>query len=205
MATPDVDPWVLLRALWPGAATRPGCVTVTLLPSRRSVHFPVAALPDMGDEDADELRELAGADQHVYYGVASRVPDLPESRRGGKRDLLELPAFVLDVDVDAPGKHAASAETSAKKLPPDEAAAMGILAAVESPSCVVQSGYGFHAYWFLDDALPLTSDGERIRAKKLYKAWVEPAHRAAREMGYHLDDTAGIERVWRLPGFENRK
>lgn len=68
-----------------------------------------------------------------YVAVGLRRPALGRWRRGGTDDVAALPA--LFVDVDDP-----SCETL-RKLRDFRPA----------PSCIVNSGGGFHAYWWLDD------------------------------------------------------
>jgi hypothetical protein len=64
-------------------------------------------------------------------GIAPRQADLGRYRRGGRLDLLELPA--LFVDVDRPLDTVTELHTF--PLP---------------PSCIVGSGYGGHFYWYLN-------------------------------------------------------
>ncbi len=64
-------------------------------------------------------------------GVAPRRADLGRYRRGGKQDLLELPALFVDVD-----------------RPPDSLTDLSVFPL--RPSCVVASGHGTHLYWYLN-------------------------------------------------------
>jgi hypothetical protein len=58
--------------------------------------------------------------------------------------VLSLPAVWADLDVRGP----------AHDLPPDKAAATALLAGfLPKPSAVVDSGHGYHAYWFLAERI----------------------------------------------------
>jgi hypothetical protein len=70
----------------------------------------------------------------AYFAVGLRRPSLTRWKRGGAADVVALPA--LFVDVDDP-----SAETLARLQGSDP-----------RPSCIVMSGGGYHAYWWLDEA-----------------------------------------------------
>src|SRR5688572_33310158 len=68
----------------------------------------------------------------AFVGIAPRQRDFGRWGRGTKRDLVCLPA--LYVDIDAPDH--ALIDLASFDLP---------------PSCILQSGHGYHAYWFLDE------------------------------------------------------
>jgi hypothetical protein len=68
----------------------------------------------------------------VYVAVAWRRPGLGRYQRGGKADLIALPALFVDVD------H------------PDKSVLHLLHTLPAPPSCVIDSGGGFHAYWWLD-------------------------------------------------------
>lgn len=76
----------------------------------------------------------------AYMAVAPRKTNLGRWRRGRKEDLLALPA--LFVDIDRPARDVLQ-ELQDFPLP---------------PSCLVGSGFGLHAYWFL---FPSTQDFHR--------------------------------------------
>lgn len=69
----------------------------------------------------------------AYFAVGLRRPGLTRWKRGGAAEVVALPA--LFVDVDDP-----SAETLAR-----------LQCARPVPSCIVTSGGGYHAYWWLDE------------------------------------------------------
>ncbi|MDX2137152.1 MAG: DNA-primase RepB domain-containing protein [Chloroflexota bacterium] len=69
----------------------------------------------------------------AYFAVGLRRPGLTRWKRGGGTDVVALPA--LFVDVDDP-----SAEALAR-----------LRRATPAPSCIVASGGGVHAYWWLDE------------------------------------------------------
>ena len=121
------------------------------------------------------LRDLLKANEQgwgAFFGVATRQADLGRWRRGGQSDVSELPALFVDLDIPV-------------------AEAMRRLRAHDPPSsCVVASGGGVHAYWFLDQP---TSD------------WDRAAHALQ-----HLRQRLGSDRscdsqLLRLPGSLNTK
>jgi len=78
----------------------------------------------------------------VYFAVGLRRPGLNRWKRGGAADVVALPA--LFVDVDDPSSEVLGRLQDAQP----------------SPSCIVFSGGGYHAYWWLDEP---TTDLERAR------------------------------------------
>ncbi len=79
----------------------------------------------------------------AYFAVGFRHDGLGRSQRGGKADLAALPALFVDVD-----RHDRTTLNDLRSL-------------IAPPSCIVDSGGGFHAYWWLD--APIT-DFDRAAA-----------------------------------------
>ncbi len=103
---------------------RPGAITCHV-PLMRStlLHEAVARLQERNRE--------GGAS--AFVGIATRRPGLSRYQRGGKADLVELPALFADID-----------------RPP--AAVYPLLARCRPhPSLTVASGLGTHLYWLLDE------------------------------------------------------
>ncbi|HVU10336.1 MAG TPA: hypothetical protein VHD90_03620 [Phototrophicaceae bacterium] len=108
----------------------------------------------------------------AYFGVALRQHNLGRWARGGKHDLACLPALFVDIDE------------------PEDA--LIHLAWFDLPaSCIVHTGRGFHAYWFLETP---TTD-------------FALADRAIRGLGQHLngDSALSVAQSMRLPMTINTK
>lgn len=69
----------------------------------------------------------------AYFAVGLRRPGLTRWQRGGAADVVAFPALFVDVD-----------DPSAEAL-------RQLQCADPAPSCIVASGGGFHAYWWLDE------------------------------------------------------
>jgi hypothetical protein len=157
------------------------------------------AMTDLEVGAAKAISELA-PDYNVYFGLATRREILPGSLRGGKEDCLALPAFALDVDIADPQGQTIRAHSTKGKLPADRQTALAFLQrAPVPPTAIVDTGHGLHAYWKLLEPL------EATQADPWLARWNLTWQRYAREWGIHLDNTAGLERVFRLPGTINRK
>jgi hypothetical protein len=113
------------------------CLTLTAIhPDGRhttpSQHIPL-------DDTARLSHALAQLDRTnalgwgAYFAVGLRRPGLTRWQRGGRGDVAALPA--LFVDVDDPSPEALNRLRTAELV----------------PSCVVASGGGYHAYWWLDE------------------------------------------------------
>ena len=108
----------------------------------------------------------------AYIGVAPRTCDLGRWSRGGKSDLACLPALFADID--------------------DPQNALVRLGWFELPaSCVLESGRGYHAYWFLK--MPTTD--------------FVTADRALHGLAQHLggDEALSVAQSMRLAGSINTK
>jgi hypothetical protein len=195
-----------LRLLWGNVASSPeipGLVTIWRTSDKKSLHYPVSALTDPFEPDEDEeLFELFGR-ENLYVHPGLRREGLDVTQRGGKKDVVALGAFVLDIDVASPqGAHKAKNEV----LPKGEDDVLDILAvAPELPSVVVMSGYGYQPWWVLDPPLWIKSDADRARVTRAYEKFEEPFLRRAKELGFHMDSTATLDHQFRLPGTFNAK
>jgi hypothetical protein len=69
----------------------------------------------------------------AYFAVGWRKTGLSRWRRGGAEEVVALPALFIDVDDLSP-----NALARLKNFP-------------IAPSCIVHSGGGYHAYWWLDE------------------------------------------------------
>jgi hypothetical protein len=78
---------------------------------------------------------------------------------------------------------------------------------VLTPTMLVRSGYGLHAYWLFYELLRLESDRARTEAKALVQAWQAQLRRlATAEFGVSkLDSTHDLSRVFRPVGSFNSK
>lgn len=120
----------------------------------------------------DLLTRANKAGWGAYMGMGTRQRDLGRWARGGKSELVELPAIY--VDIDQPGF------------------AKWNLFWFDIPaSCIVQSGGGYHAYWFLD---PPTTDF--VTADEVLRGL---AHRLGG------DEVLSVAQSMRLPGSINTK
>jgi len=108
----------------------------------------------------------------AYFGVGLRCPGLTRWKRGGVADVLALPALFVDVDD-------ASTEALAR-----------LQCAQPAPSCIVSSGGGYHAYWWLHEP---TTD-------------LQFARRLLRGLASALDgDSLSVAQSLRVPSSYNTK
>jgi hypothetical protein len=116
---------------------RQACLTLTAIhpngkhptPSR---HIRLDDAPAL--QDALERLDAANAlGWGAYFAVGLRRPDLTRWKRGGAADVVALPALFVDVD-----------DLSTEAL-------LRLQCARPAPSCIVSSGGGYHAYWWLDE------------------------------------------------------
>ena len=186
------------EALWPEFAV-PGSVTFWINPGRISEHIPLQALGTATDDDFAELEQINRQGKAVYYGLGLRENGLPSNRQGGKKNTVALPGFALDIDIYHPKAHVAT------NLPTNDQQAYSIIANLHDPSIIVHTGYGWHCYWLFREPVLLETEGQRSYLQQCYAAFQQPIIDRAAAVGLHVDKTATIQRVWRVPGFMNWK
>ena len=187
---------------------RDGAFTVWLS-NKTSLHLPVRDLSQLGPADIAELQAIADEDKsNVYFGLALRHPRFltePDAwqHQGGKKDCIALPGFALDIDFYDPVAHKAT------NLPKDLDEAECILLpddddSVACPTSIVDTGNGVHPYYLFYE--PVTITRSNLRAlNDAFEAFQRPYIERGNANGFHVDLTATINRVWRLPGFINQK
>jgi hypothetical protein len=186
----------LVGALWPSEVA--GNFLIWTNPDHTSYHIPLETVRSLTESDLDDLRQ-ENTTQCIYFGLGLRRPGLPTTERGGKRDVVALPGFALDIDVLDPAAH------KALNLPQTDDDVLAILEPFPAPTAVVATGHGYHCYWCFSEPLGLGSWGDRQEAGRAFAAFQAPFVTRAKELGFHVDKTDTIDRVWRLPGFQNVK
>ena len=173
MSLPD-DAQVFLQTLF--APCHDGYLTLTAIHPDGNHLTPSRHIPLHSDTALlTALMDLQRANQQgwgAFFGVATRCANLGRWRRGGQGDALALPAVFVDLDV------------------PLNEALPRLRAHDPPPSCIVASGGGVHAYWFLDRA---TSD------------WPQAAQ-VLQQLRHRLgSDRSSDSQLLRLPGSMNTK
>ena len=168
-----------------------GWLTVFCTPSRRTLWFPVTdAVPDLDLE------------QNCYLGLGIRRQRPKNSQGRGKTDdIIGIPGLWLDLDYQSPGAH-----KTRHPLPPTEDAARSLLdVAPHKPSLIVHSGHGLQVYWLFKELAGLDTREDREAFSRLCRGWQQLFQRAGRRQGWHVDSTADLARVLRIPGTYNLK
>jgi hypothetical protein len=131
----------------------------------------------LGDADAleDAVSRLCKANEQgwgAFIGMAPRQRDFGRWMRGGKTDLVCLPALFVDLDE------------------PDHA--LIDLGWFDLPaSCIVHSGQGYHAYWFLEEPTV-----DFVQADLILRGLAQRLHG---------DEALSVAQSMRLPGTINTK
>ena len=140
-----------LRALW-GAGSDPGgkLGICSWKPSFSNRWFDIS---EDGIKSAAANAIELGED--VYFHCASH--DVSKTTRRGSRDSASMfPCLWADIDVAEAGKN------NGKNYPSKELATELLDKLPVPPSCIINSGNGLHAYWFLDEPVPfVTGPAER--------------------------------------------
>ena len=78
-------------------------------------------------------------------------------------------------------------------------------AAPYKPSLIVHSGHGFQVYWLFKEIAYFDSQADRDAFGRLCRGWQQLFQQAGRDRGWHVDSTADLTRVLRIPGTRNLK
>jgi hypothetical protein len=137
----------------------------------------------------------AGTD--VYFCV-STLPKLARGR-GKLSDVLGIGSLHLDVDIQNSLAH------KKQNLPATIDEAIAFVNSVDlKPSILINSGYGLHAYWLLQDFVTF-DETTRPAMAGLLESWQRLFKYKAGLIGYDVDATQDTTRVLRVPGTLNWK
>ena len=185
----SIGPQAFKDILYGAAET--GWLTIFYTPSRKTIWFPAAkGVPDLDLE------------QNCYFGIGIRRNRLSNNRGRGKADdVIGIPGLWLDLDYESPGAHKVR-----HPLPPDQDAALSLLdTAPYRPSLIVHSGHGLQVYWLFKELSFFDSRADRNDFGRLCRGWQRFFQHAGSEHGWHVDSTADLTRVLRIPGTRNHK
>ncbi len=131
------------------------------------------------------IKDFMASNESCYFGIALR-----NSNDSGKKDNCSfLTTLYADIDYGCEGHKKSSV------FPNKESAYRHILNVGIQPTVIVESGHGFHLYWFLSSPLELNADNTEM-AETLMKALQDI---------YFADSTHDVSRVFRIPGSINNK
>ena len=171
--------------------TDTGWLTIFYTPSRRTLWFPLTdPVPDLNLE------------QNCYLGIGIRreKPD-DGGGRGKTSEIIGIPGLWLDLDYQSPGAH-----KTRHPLPPTEDAARSLLdAAPYKPSLIVHSGHGLQVYWLFKELASFDTRDDREAFSRLCRGWQQLFQQTGLDQGWHVDSTADLARVLRIPGTYNLK
>jgi hypothetical protein len=151
----------------------------------------------------DAARYAMALDAAGGIGVYHRLTTMREvgKGRGEVEDSISLPALMMDIDLLGPG-HKAQTYPVTK----DDVDKVFALAGVPEPTRWIHSGGGLYAAWRLDQPVEVAAGGETLKvAQESARALQRKVIDAAKELGFKIDNTSDLARVFRLPGTTNRK
>ena len=170
--------------------TETGWLTIFYTPSRQTRWFPVS----------DPVPALI-LEQNCYLGIGIRREKPDGGGRGKTEDIIGIPGLWLDLDYQSPGAHKVK-----HSLPPTEGAALSLLEkAPYKPSLIIHSGHGLQVYWLFKELAWVDNKTHREAFGRLCRGWQQLFQRAGRDRGWHVDSTADLTRVLRIPGTYNLK
>jgi len=176
-----------LRALW--GDRPPGYVELWALRGKRSQYLtnPVGA---------DVIASEGTPD--VYTGTCLAYQRMDGARRAPAAQRIAIAGLWLDLDVNG-------GPDSKTGVAPSKADALIVAGALLAPTLVVDSGYGVHAWWLLDQPWRFATIAEQQQAAQASAQWYALHRARAQARGWSIDHTHDLARLLRVPGTVNGK
>ncbi|NLX59679.1 MAG: DUF3987 domain-containing protein [Phycisphaerae bacterium] len=166
-------------------------LAIFTLPDRRTRHF-----ADLADIDA-YCEHTSDQGQETFFGLGL-VRGTPQGR-GTAEDVAAIGGLWCDIDRAGPAH-------PDKPLPVTMEEVEGLLSELPlSPSIIVDSGHGAHAYWLFREVWLFEDDADRQKAAALARGWHGLVCRLAETKGWKLENLSDLARVLRVPGTVNHK
>ena len=153
---------------------------------------------DVAAEYADSVK-----DANVYFGLGLTRANLPENRRPTAALVCGIPGFWIDIDIVCKGAH--TAENLPASQQDAEELILSTLPRHMSPTILVHSGHGLHAYWLFKEPWIFETEDERVLAADMLRKFVLSFKYHAALRGWKLDSVFDLARVLRVPGSINHK
>jgi len=134
----------------------------------------------------------------VYVGVGLARRNYGPAHRCVSDDIAGITGLWADLDLRSDAH-------SKKALPATIPDALSIIPASMSPTIVVSTGNGAHAWWLLKEPLTFESDQERKDVARLVTHWQAMLRLNAASRGWAFDRLSDLARVLRIPGTINAK
>lgn len=151
------------------------------------------------EEAAAYVENIRQSRTNIYMGVGLSPKNYGKTRRCMQDDVIGICGMWADIDI---------ADEAHKKpnLPPDEAAALALLAELPfEPSYVINSGHGLQAWWLFREPWTFDNEDERREAEQLSRRFNVHLRNKARAHGWDVDMVYNLDRVMRVPGTTNHK
>lgn len=190
-----------------GEAPEDAAVVVSAFPSKESI----ALSADNFEGLVKAAAAAEGDRQDAYFSVCCVGTDFDDGGRGKKAAFRYGTTLWADIDVRSVASDGRSAHKAAPEaLPPtvEDAAALLDEAGL-SPTVLVSSGHGLHAYFVLDAPVAFGAGGalsaEGLHFSAVCEALQKKIAAVAATKGWHVDIVADVPRILRVPGTSNFK
>ena len=182
----------LLDALYPDGDFADHTVALFELPSRKVTQH---ATP------AELYAASAVVRGNAYFTIGLQPDGLVNAkgypRRAEAHEVLGIPGFWLDADLETAGKKKRHFRTERDLLQFLDRLPL-------APSLLVRTGGGLHAYWRFEEPWLFDSEAERQQAEAMSRGWQAFVRAEAKERGgFEFDSTYDLARVLRVDGTPN--
>lgn len=153
------------------------------------------------DHPADAIKHFKqqGSKQDTYVGCGTSEKVLPHFRRCKAEEISGIPGAWIDVDILDPVH-------SKPNLPKTTQDAKEIIESFPlKPTIIVHSGHGYQFWWVFKNFVKFENARQHEEAATLMHEFTWTMRDCARSMGYDLDMTFDLSRVFRIPGGLNHK
>jgi hypothetical protein len=134
----------------------------------------------------------------VYVGIGLSRTDHGPARRCTSDEIAGITGFGGDFDLR-------SAAHGTKPLPATIEDALSIIPASMTPTIVVATGNGAHAWWLFKEPYIFDSEEDRKDVARLVARWHTMLRLNAAARGWAYDRLSDLARILRIPGTQNHK
>ena len=152
---------------------------------------------------AAQMADSLKSQTDVYFSVGLQKNKQDMKERGVEKNVVSIPGLWFDFDL---WNEQRTNTRTKEEYPPDMEMLLRVIDDyLPTPSVLLETGGGLHAFWLFDTPILISSEADLKEAKALTQKWHNRMAHLGNSFGWHFDNVSSIEHLMRISGTLNHK